>query len=130
MVSMSDRRSVLFVCPHGAAKSRIAAAWFDGLRLGGWAASSAGLEPAPQISSHPVRLLANSAVRELLDESLPRPMSAVPDADLVVAIDCPADTAAGVRWTLAHQEFDELMCDEIRDRVHVLAAMLSARQPS
>jgi len=48
----------------------------------------------------------------LLDEALPRPMSGgVRGAGhLLVAIDCPPEVGADVRWTLAHQDFDEWMC--------------------
>jgi hypothetical protein len=102
----------------------MAAAWFDGLGLAGWTATSAGVQPQEQVSEHAARLLAGTPVRALLDESLPRPISAVPGADLVVAIDCPEPVAADVRWTLTHQRFDEQMCAEIRDRVRVLASDL------
>jgi hypothetical protein len=51
VMTMTARRTVLFVCPHGAGKSRIAAAWFDGLGLAGWTATSAGLQPRPQFSA-------------------------------------------------------------------------------
>jgi hypothetical protein len=39
-----------------------------------------------------------------------------------VAIDCPPEISADVRWTLAHQDFDPDMCAEIRDRVRDLGA--------
>lgn len=129
MITVSGARTVLFVCPHGAGKSRMAAAWFDGLGLSGWTATSAGVQPQPQVSAHAARLLAGTPVRALLDEDLPRPVSAVPDADLVVAIDCPPQVSADVRWTLTQQSFEEPMCAEIRDRVQALAAALSARRP-
>jgi len=38
------QHTVLFVCPHGAGKSRVAAAWFDGCASGGWRATSSGSE--------------------------------------------------------------------------------------
>jgi hypothetical protein len=107
----------------------MAAAWFDGLQPAGWTATSAGAHPQLQVSVHAARLLAGTPVRALLDGSLPRPVSAVPDADLVVAIDCPPELAADVRWELTHQDFDEGMCAEIRDRVHALAASLPTERP-
>jgi protein-tyrosine-phosphatase len=128
-MTVSGERTVLFVCPHGAGKSRIAAAWFDGLGLAGWTAMSAGVHPQSQVSGHAARLLAGTPVRALLDEALPRPVSAVPAADLVVAIDCPPEVAAAARWTLTYQDFNERMCAEIRDRVHILAASLPAVRP-
>lgn len=123
---MTGQRTVLFVCPHGAGKSRLAAAWFDGLEPAGWTATSAGMQPQPQVGSHAARLLAGMPVRGLLDEALPRPVSAVADADLAVAIDCSLEVTADLRWTLDHQDFDEHMCAEIRDQVHALAASLPA----
>jgi hypothetical protein len=117
---VSGQQTVVFVCPHGAGKSRIAAAWFSGLGVPGWAATSAGVHPQTQVSIHAARLLADTPVRELLDDAMPRPISAVPQRDLLVAIDCPPDVDADVRWTLAHQEFNAAMCTEIRDRVHEL----------
>jgi protein-tyrosine-phosphatase len=124
VTTVTDQRTVLFVCPHGAGKSRMAAAWFDGMALADWAATSAGVQPQAQVSTHAARLLAGTPVRALLDESLPRPVTAVPDADLVVAIDCPDAVTADVRWTLTHPHFDEHTSAEIRDRVHALAAAL------
>lgn len=126
---MTQRRTVVFVCPHGAGKSRIAAAWFNGLALPDWAATSAGVEPQQQVSMHAARLLHGTPVRPLLDEAMPRPMSAVPDADIVVAIDCADTFPADHRWQLKQQQFDDQLCAEIRDRVHELAATLPG-QPS
>ncbi len=123
MVSVSGR-TVLFVCPHGAAKSRIAAAWFNGLEAPGWSATSAGVEPQAQPSSHASRLLAGTSVQHLLERDAPRPLADVPDAALVVAIDCETGVDGAVPWRLTHQGFDEAMCAEIRDRVHDLAATL------
>jgi hypothetical protein len=122
---MTQQRTVLFVCPHGAGKSRIAAAWFNGLHVPGWTASSAGVEPQTEVSMHAARLLAGTPVRHLLDETAPRPVPAVPDAKLLVLIDGDDRFTADVRWTLDRQSFDEQMCAEIRDRVQTLAATLA-----
>lgn len=106
---------MLFVCPHGAGKSRIAAAWFGANAPAGWAAITAGVSPQPAASAHAPRLLAGTAALALLDPQRPRSISAVPDADLVVAIDCPIGAvAADVRWTLAHREFDEQVAVELQ----------------
>jgi protein-tyrosine-phosphatase len=126
---VNGQRTVLFVCPHGAGKSRIAAAWFDGLALPGWEATTAGVQPQTEVSVHAARLLADTPVLDLLDNEVPRPISAVARPDVVVAIDCPGTTAADVRWSLTSQEFDDRMCAEIRDRVHALAATLPAAHP-
>jgi protein-tyrosine-phosphatase len=117
--------TVLFVCPHGAGKSRMAAAWFNGTAPAGWTATSAGVTPQSTVSRHAPRLLAGTAVAHLLDEAPPRPVSAVPDPVLVVAIDCQAGAMPGaVCWTLDHAEFDDAMCEEIRLRVQRLADVL------
>lgn len=109
---------MLFVCPHGAGKSRIAAAWFGALAPAGWVATSAGVWPQESASAHAPRLLAGTAASAFLDSELPRPISAVGDPDLVVAIDCPAGAPpAGEVWSLAHQEFGEPMVAELRARV-------------
>lgn len=122
---MSDgEKTVLFVCPHGAGKSRMAAAWFNGAGVPRWTATTAGIEPQDQVSAHAARLLAGTPVAELLDQELPRPISAVPQADLVVAIDCPDPLADAVPWQLEHQVFDDAMCQEIRERVTELVATL------
>ncbi|AEV85166.1 hypothetical protein ACWT_4144 [Actinoplanes sp. SE50] len=126
---MTAQRTVVFVCPHGAGKSRIAAAWFNGLGLPGWTATSAGMEPQQQVSVHAARLLQNTPVLPLLDEAMPRPLSAVPERDLLVAIDCSREFPADHRWDLEQQQFTPQMCTEIRDRVQALAAAL-AGQPS
>src|SRR4051812_6868220 len=81
-------RVVLFVCPHGAGKSRIAQAYFDALRIDGWRAVSAGTEPQATVSAHAGRLLAGTPAAETLDTDLPRPVAAVADPDMTVAIDC------------------------------------------
>jgi protein-tyrosine-phosphatase len=133
---MSDDRLVMFVCPHGAGKSRIAAAWFGGLGVRGWVVTSAGLSPQAEPSAHAPRLLAGTPVEALLDREVPRPVSAVPDPVLTVLIDCDepdhrdSDSAPHgrrvVRWQLAEQRFDDAMCHEIRTRVEQFAASLPA----
>jgi protein-tyrosine-phosphatase len=118
-------RVVLFVCPHGAGKSRIAQAYFDALHIGGWRAVSAGTQPQATVSAHAARLLAGTPAGDTLDTGLPRPVSAVADPDLVVAIDCAEPPAPGaVLWRLRHQTFDTALRDEIHDLVTRLAAGL------
>lgn len=119
-----DRPVVLFVCPHGAGKSRMAAAWFEALGIRGWAATSAGLHPQTTVSEHAPRLLAGTPAYALLDGSAPRAVSDAPAADVVVAIDCPDTVEATQRWQLTHQRFDAAMCAEIRDRVRAFAETL------
>ena len=116
-------RTVLFVCPHGAGKSRIAAAFFDRAAPEGWRADSAGLEPDPVVSSRAVALLADTDAASTLDRSAPRGIPAVTTPALVVAIDCAVQGAAE-RWDLRHGGFDEAMRGELRERVERLAQAL------
>ena len=119
--------TVLFVCPHGAGKSRVAAAWFNGSAPPGWQATSAGVTPQETVSEHAPRLLAGTRVEQLLDTARPRELSAVPDPALVVAIDCPAGSVAGaaISWQLENGRFDDPMADELRVRAEALARSIA-----
>jgi len=116
-------QTVLFVCQHGAGKSRMAAAWFNQAPAAGWWATTAGVEPQQQVSVHAPRLLAGTPAEPTLDHQPPRPLSAVPGAALTVAIDC--DVPGAVRWDLDAGQFSDAMCAEIRRRVHALARAMS-----
>jgi hypothetical protein len=119
--------TVLFVCPHGAGKSRIAAAWFDALASAGWVATTAGVQPQASVSAHAPRLLAGTPALPFLDRELPRALSAIPAAVLTVAIDCPdGAVAADVSWSLGHGDFGEPMAAELRVRVTELIGSLTA----
>jgi hypothetical protein len=120
------RRTVVFVCPHGAGKSRIAAAWFNGAAPPGWRATSAGVTPQATVSAHAARLLAGTLVADLLDLGLPCPLAAVAAPDLVVAIDCPPGQVPGaLSWALASQQFDAALVAELRQRAGALARTLA-----
>jgi hypothetical protein len=120
--------TVVFVCPHGAGKSRIAAAWFNSLAPPGWWATSAGITPQPSVSVHAPRLLAGTPAEALLDRDLPRPLTAVGNPTLVVAIDCqPGEVPGALAWTLTAQAFDAELGAELRRRVLGLAGSLAAR---
>jgi protein-tyrosine-phosphatase len=112
-------RMVLFVCPHGAAKSRLAAALFDRVAPAGWQATSAGLHPQEAVSVATVHLVAGTDLEALLDRQPPRPVALVPDAVTVVSLDC--DLPDAVRWDLTHQQVGAAMLAELRERVEVLA---------
>src|SRR5215217_6585601 len=116
-------RDMLFVCPHGAGKSRIAAAFFNQLAPAGWQATSAGREPQGSLGTNAIRLLAGTAAAPFLDRELPRPIAAVAAPARVVAIDC--DVPGAERWALGSQRFDEAMREEIRGRVDDLARSLT-----
>ncbi len=115
-------RTILFVCPHGAGKSRMAAAFFNRIAPAGWRATSAGQEPQATLGTNAIRLLAGTAAEPFLDRDLPRPIAAVAAPARIVAIDCAIPGAEW--WALAHREFDEAMRDEIRARAEVLAREL------
>lgn len=119
---------VLFVCPHGALKSRLAAAYFNRAAPAGWQATSAGLQPQQAVSGHAGPLVAGSDVAGLLDLSPPRRVEAVSDAGVVVAIDC--ELPGAVTWRLDQQEVGEEMRDELRQRAERLAVELRGRTPT
>jgi hypothetical protein len=111
-------RTVLFVCPHGAAKSRLAAALFNRLAPDGWHAVSAGLHPQEAVSVGTVDLVAGTDLEALLDRQPPRPIAAVPAATTTIGIDC--DLTGALRWDLTHQQVGAAMLDELRQRVEAL----------
>jgi protein-tyrosine-phosphatase len=116
-------RTVLFVCPHGAGKSRMAAAFFNQLAPSGWRATSAGQEPQDTLGTNAIRLLTGTAAEPFLDRAVPRQIGAVEAPARIVAIDC--DVPGAERWTLANREFDDAMRDEIRGQVEDLARTLA-----
>lgn len=113
---------VVFVCPHGALKSRLAAAYFNRIAPAGWRATSAGQRPQQAVSVHAAPLVAGSDVAGLLDTSSPRSIHAVPDARMVVAIDC--ELPGAIAWRLDQQEVGDAMRDELRQRAERLAVEL------
>jgi protein-tyrosine-phosphatase len=118
-------RTVVFVCAHGAARSRLAAAWFNADPAPGWhATTAAGEEPSVSLNPRLGPLLAATPAEPHLDHSPPRPLAAAGDTDAVVAIDCDLPNA-GHRWTLAATEVGEAMRDELRERVTALARALT-----
>jgi hypothetical protein len=119
--------TVLFICPHGAGKSRIAAAWFNANPAPGWAATTAGVKPQRAVSVHAPRLLTGTPALAHLDHDLPRPLDAVPEPALVVAIDCDGPPAADAcSWVLKHGGFNAAMAQELQDLVEGLVHDLSS----
>jgi len=118
-------RTVLFVCAHGAARSRLAAAWFNADPPPGWrATTAAGEEPSDALNPRLAPLLAATPAEAHLDHSPPRALAAAGDADAVVAIDC--ELPGADRWALTAVEIGEAMRDELRDRVAALARTVTA----
>lgn len=60
----------------------------------------------------------------------PRPLAAVPEATLRVAIGCPAESVdATLSWRLDNPDFDEAMGEDVRQRAQELARVLGGRAP-
>lgn len=112
----------MFVCLHGAGKSRVAAALFNAIAPPGWIATSAGVEPQAQASEHAAWLLDGEPAAKLLDRTTPRAACDI-DAQLVVAIDC--ETPTGRRWDLAHEWPEPQVRDQLRTLTADLVAELS-----
>lgn len=120
-------RTVLFVCPHGAGRSRMAAAFFNHAIPAGsdWRAISAGLDPDEVVGPTTVGLVQATDAGPHLDLEPPRPIAAVPAPERIVSIAC--DVPGAERWDLAHEEFAVPMRDEIRSRAEALARDLAGK---
>jgi protein-tyrosine-phosphatase len=120
----ADRpRTVLFVCAHGAYRSRLAAAFFNAAAPMGWRAASAGQDPQDTVSEAAIRLASGTPAEAQLDRGRPQALARQPAADRVVAVDCDVPNAS--RWTLEATEVGPAQRDEIRARAERLAAELS-----
>lgn len=131
---MSQKPTVLFVCPHNANRSPMAAGYAQHLAEGRVEVRSAGPAPAEALNPVAVQAMADEGIDisqvdpQLLTEQL------VADSDVVITLGC-ADavpTRAGARfedWTLtdpAGRDIDSLrpLRDEIKQRVEGLIATL------
>jgi protein-tyrosine-phosphatase len=121
---MTPSRTVLFVCAHGAYRSRLAAAFFNAAAPAGWRATSAGVEPQAAISALAVDLAAGTAAESQLERGRPMALADAGSRDRTVAIDCAV--ADSERWDLAVTDVGPAQRDEIRARAEALAAQLSA----
>ena len=117
-------RTVVFVCEHGAFRSRIAAAYFNAEAPAGWRALSAGRDPQAEASARLGPLLAGTAAAEHLESGPPRGLIGV-ESDYVIAIDCTVDGAE--RWVITAQS-DQPLRDEIAGRIERLKRELAADQ--
>jgi hypothetical protein len=118
-MAVAKWRLLAFVCPHGALKSRLAAAYFNLNALPGWRAVSVGLRPQENVSAHAAPLLAGTAAAPFLDTDPPRELSAG-DVAVVVAIDC--EVGGATMWQLANGEPGHAMRKEIASLVEQLVA--------
>jgi hypothetical protein len=124
---MTDDKTVLFVCLHGAGMSRMAASYFEQSAPAGWGAVSAGLEPAETLGQTAARLLSGTSAVAFLDLAPPRAISAVPHPERMIALRNPAiqfELEGAEMWNLAHVD-GEPQRDEIRARVDALVRTLA-----
>jgi len=117
------RRIVVFVCAHGAVRSRLAAALFNQLGHSGWWAWSVGLDPQSELGETARRLLEGSDAKAFLDTGPPHALDASSSADAVIAIDC--RLAGSELWRLERADFGQPMVEELRRRVVELARRLT-----
>ena len=123
-VTETTPRIVLFVCLHGAYRSRLAAAFFNAAAPPGWQPSSAGIEPQEAISGSALELVEGTPGQAHLEQVPPRAIADAGRADRTVAIDC--DVPGADRWVLDTAAVGADQRDEIRARAERLAAELSA----
>jgi arsenate reductase (thioredoxin) len=126
-------KRVLFLCPHNAAKSVLAAAYFrqEAARRGlNWMADSAGTEPEAEVAPAVKGLLQSAG---LPPAPLPRLVKAeeIRAASLVIAMGCdpaslPAANDATERWDdlPAVSADPDRAAGLIRDRIRQLVAAL------
>ena len=79
-------RTVLFVCLHGAAMSRMADAYFNRFAPPGWRGVSAGFDPGMASSATAAHPLADTPAADFLDTAPPRSVSAVPEPIRIIAL--------------------------------------------
>lgn len=128
--------TLLFVCPHNANRSQIAAAYARHLARGRFEAKSAGPTPADRLNPVAVQAMAEEGIDisqvdpQLLTEQL------VDASDVVITLGCanavPARPTARLEdWTLADpvgRDLDSVrpMRDQIKRRVEGLIASLDS----
>lgn len=122
-VSQTAEQTVVFVCHHGAFRSRIAAAYFNAVAPAGWSAVSAGVKPQSEVSPRLGPVLVGSGAELFADTSPPRPLDAV-TGTRTIAID--ADVPGAETWHMGGDSLsDDQIGEHIRARVHHLVEMLT-----
>jgi hypothetical protein len=119
---MEVHKTIVFVCPHGALKSRLAAAFFNHASPTGWRALSAGVRPQGHVSVHAAGLLSGSAAAAFLETHPPQPLISVL-GDRLIAIDC--DVPGATLWRLANEEPGPAMRQEIQGLVEDLVEQIA-----
>lgn len=115
---------VVFVCQHGAFRSRIAAAYFNQVAPPGWRATSAGVTAQAEVSERLRPLLAGTVAAKFVDDQPPRPLDEAAGSR-IIAIDTEVAGADIWRTGGGAPLLDEELRDEIGDRVRELARDLS-----
>ena len=103
MAGRTDRK-VVFVCEHGALRSRIAAAYFNAASPQGWTALSAGITPQADVSPRLGPLMAGTGVERHVDAEPPRVLTLLAGAR-IIAID--ADVPGAETWRTDNPTTDE-----------------------
>ena len=84
-------KHVVFLCPHNALRSVIAASLFNQLAHGSADAESAGTEPAEQVNERTIQVLREVGIEvgDEIPQRVSRPL--LERADRVVTLTCPLD---------------------------------------
>jgi len=125
--SVSEPKTLAFVCLHGMGMSRIAAAYFGLPGPHEWRAVSVGAEPGASLSPTAARLLSSTPAEAFLDHAAPRGLADVGRVDRVIALRNPTiqyELPQAETWDLVHGGFDTAMRDEIRAHVNTLVRPL------
>jgi protein-tyrosine-phosphatase len=135
---MTDTPTVLFVCVHNAGRSQMAAGYLTHLGNGAVEVRSAGSEPADQINSAAVAVMAEDGIDITAETPTLLTVNAVYESDVVITMGC-GDTCPifpGKRyedWDLPDPAGQDLVTvrgirDQIKGRVTGLLTELSSGQ--
>jgi hypothetical protein len=123
-LSTSADRQIVFVCQHGAFRSRLAAAYFNQAAPRGWHAISAGVTPQSQVSERVAPLLQGTDASRFVDADPPRGLDAV-SGSVTIAIDVELPGAESWVTTADDADLSDLeLRDVIRGRVQDFVAKL------
>ena len=129
--------TVLFMCPHGAAKSLMASAYFQklarerGLNV---RVDSAGTEPDPQLSKGVVAHLQKSGYAIPIEKPRAATAADMNSADVIISMGCdlsklPAPTGVLKHWNVPDFSADFNVAERvIRDEVNKLVEELLQRK--
>lgn len=131
---MDQRPTVLFVCPHNANRSQIAAGYAEHLGRGRVEVRSAGPTPAERLNPVAVEAMAEEGIDISAVEPAPLTDEVISGADVVITLGCADAVPArdGKRfedWTFAEPQGRDLeslrpLREEIRQRVEGLLMTL------